>query len=355
MRRLASLVAVLALALPGSTASSAGLPRLVSMNVCADQLLLTLADPEQILGLSRFARDGWQSQAGDISRYPVLSGGAEDVLLINPDIVVASAFDKRATRELLKAKGLRLAELAVPRTLDEARQQIREAGDITGHPERAAVEIARLDAALARARRAVSERHYRVLPLSRRGWVAGSDSFVGSLLGETGLRSAAGDLGFSFGGFASLEAIVKLRPDFIVVSLPDGYQSEVGERGLKLSGGEKQRVAIARALLKNPAILIFDEATSALDSKSARSIQAELDRIAVGRTTLVIAHRLSTVMHADEILVMDAGRIVERGSHGDLLAASGHYAQMWRLQQRERARELESAPRRPSAATGRPT
>ena len=217
-RRLKLLVAMMALALPGSAASAANLPRLVSMNVCTDQLLLTLADPEQIMGLSRFSRDGWQSKAGDISRYPVLSGGAEDVLLIRPDIVVASAFDKRSTRELLKAKGLRLAELAVPRTLDEARQQIREAGDITGHPDRAAAEIARLDAALARARRAVSERHYRVLPLSRRGWVAGSDSFVGSLLGETGLRSAAGDLGFTFGGFASLEAIVNLRPDFIVVS-----------------------------------------------------------------------------------------------------------------------------------------
>ncbi|MEP6634896.1 MAG: ATP-binding cassette domain-containing protein, partial [Luteimonas sp.] len=125
----------------------------------------------------------------------------------------------------------------------------------------------------------------------------------------------------------------------LIVSLPDGYQSEVGERGLKLSGGEKQRVAIARALLKNPAILIFDEATSALDSKSERSIQAELDRIAVGRTTLVIAHRLSTVMDADEILVMDAGRIVERGHHTQLLATDGHYAQMWRLQQQEQATE----------------
>ncbi|MGH8076847.1 MAG: ABCB family ABC transporter ATP-binding protein/permease [Lysobacter sp.] len=121
----------------------------------------------------------------------------------------------------------------------------------------------------------------------------------------------------------------------LIVSLPDGYDSEVGERGLKLSGGEKQRVAIARALLKNPAILIFDEATSALDSRSERSIQAELDRIAVGRTTLVIAHRLSTVMDADEILVMDSGRIVERGSHAQLLASNGHYAQMWQLQQQE--------------------
>jgi ATP-binding cassette subfamily B protein len=121
-----------------------------------------------------------------------------------------------------------------------------------------------------------------------------------------------------------------------IMSMPDGYETEVGERGLKLSGGEKQRVAIARALLKNPKILIFDEATSALDSESEKSIQAELERIQVGRTTLSIAHRLSTVMNADLILVMDGGRIVERGRHGELLAADGIYARMWRLQQQER-------------------
>ena len=120
-----------------------------------------------------------------------------------------------------------------------------------------------------------------------------------------------------------------------ILRMPDGYETEVGERGLKLSGGEKQRVAIARALLKNPAILIFDEATSALDSKSEKAIQAELERIQVGRTTLVIAHRLSTIMDAGQILVMDAGRIVERGSHAGLVAAGGQYAQMWRLQQQE--------------------
>jgi ATP-binding cassette subfamily B protein len=125
----------------------------------------------------------------------------------------------------------------------------------------------------------------------------------------------------------------------LIVSLPDGYETPVGERGLKLSGGEKQRVAIARALLKNPAILIFDEATSALDSKSEKAIQAELDRIAVGRTTLVIAHRLSTVMNADEILVMDAGRIIERGGHVALLARNGAYAAMWRLQLQEKKDE----------------
>ena len=120
-----------------------------------------------------------------------------------------------------------------------------------------------------------------------------------------------------------------------ILGFPDGYETEVGERGLKLSGGEKQRVAIARALLKNPAILIFDEATSALDSKSEKAIQAELDRIAQGRTTFVIAHRLSTVMNADEIIVMDQGCIVERGRHAELLAKNGHYAMMWALQQQE--------------------
>jgi ABC-type transport system involved in Fe-S cluster assembly fused permease/ATPase subunit len=119
-----------------------------------------------------------------------------------------------------------------------------------------------------------------------------------------------------------------------IVSLPQGYDTQVGERGLKLSGGEKQRVAIARAILKNPAILIFDEATSALDSKSEKAIQAELRAIAQNRTTLIIAHRLSTVVDADQILVMDKGGIVERGSHDELLLHNGLYAQMWNLQKR---------------------
>jgi ATP-binding cassette subfamily B protein len=120
-----------------------------------------------------------------------------------------------------------------------------------------------------------------------------------------------------------------------IESLPQGYDSMVGERGLKLSGGEKQRVAIARAILKNPAILIFDEATSALDSKSEKAIQAELRAIAQNRTTLVIAHRLSTIVDADQILVMDQGKIVERGTHRELLAQNRLYAQMWNLQKQE--------------------
>ncbi|MGI9132455.1 MAG: ABCB family ABC transporter ATP-binding protein/permease [Rhodoferax sp.] len=121
-----------------------------------------------------------------------------------------------------------------------------------------------------------------------------------------------------------------------IAATPKGYATMVGERGLKLSGGEKQRVAIARTLLKNPPILIFDEATSALDSANERAIQAELQSVARNKTTLVIAHRLSTVVDAHEILVMEAGRIVERGNHLTLLGAQGRYAQMWALQQQAR-------------------
>jgi ATP-binding cassette subfamily B protein len=120
--------------------------------------------------------------------------------------------------------------------------------------------------------------------------------------------------------------------DFIM-ALPDGYQTTVGERGLKLSGGEKQRVAIARTILKDPAILLFDEATSALDTHTEREIQANLREVSRGRTTLVIAHRLSTVIDADEILVLEAGRVIERGRHADLLAARGAYAALWARQQ----------------------
>jgi ATP-binding cassette subfamily B protein len=125
-----------------------------------------------------------------------------------------------------------------------------------------------------------------------------------------------------------------------IMSLPDGYQTAVGERGLKLSGGEKQRVAIARTLLKNPALIIFDEATSALDSKTENAIQSEIDKLTVNRTSLVIAHRLSTVIHAEQILVMDDGKIVERGTHEELIQLQGKYAEIWHLQQKE-AKEQE--------------
>ncbi len=120
-----------------------------------------------------------------------------------------------------------------------------------------------------------------------------------------------------------------------IESLPEKYETQVGERGLKLSGGEKQRIAIARAILKKPKVLIFDEATSALDTRTEQSIQKELKQLAINRTTLVIAHRLSTIIDADQILVMDNGHIIERGNHTQLLARNGIYAQMWELQQHE--------------------
>jgi ATP-binding cassette subfamily B protein len=148
------------------------------------------------------------------------------------------------------------------------------------------------------------------------------------------------------------EAAKLAQIDEFIRSLPQGYKSQVGERGLKLSGGEKQRVAIARTILKGPPILLLDEATSALDSFTEREIQSALDRVVKGRTTLVIAHRLSTIVNADEILVLDAGEIVERGKHDDLLARGGVYAAMW-----NRQREVDAAEetlRRAEAEEGRP-
>jgi ABC-type transport system involved in Fe-S cluster assembly fused permease/ATPase subunit len=122
--------------------------------------------------------------------------------------------------------------------------------------------------------------------------------------------------------------------DFLT-RLPEGLNTPVGERGLKISGGEKQRVASARTLLKNTPILIFDEATSALDTQAEKAIQSAFDEAAQNRTTLIIAHRLSTIVHAEQILVMDDGRIVERGTHLDLLAKNGAYAAMWAAQQQD--------------------
>ena len=130
------------------------------------------------------------------------------------------------------------------------------------------------------------------------------------------------------------EAARAAQIDSFIKRLPEGYDTQVGERGLKLSGGEKQRVAIARTLLKKPAMLIFDEATSALDSKTERAFQEELLSLAKNRTTLIIAHRLSTIIHADQILVMDHGQIVEHGTHEELLLVNGKYAEMWQMQER---------------------
>jgi ATP-binding cassette subfamily B protein len=134
------------------------------------------------------------------------------------------------------------------------------------------------------------------------------------------------------------EAACLAQIDGFIRMVPGGYSAQVGERGLKLSGGEKQRVAIARTILKSPPILLLDEATSALDSFTEREIQTALDRVSKGRTTLVIAHRLSTIINVDEILVLDAGDIIERGTHENLLAKGGVYCAMWRRQ-----REVDAA------------
>ena len=134
-----------------------------------------------------------------------------------------------------------------------------------------------------------------------------------------------------------------------IMELPDGYDTMVGERGLKLSGGEKQRVAIARTLLKAPEIFLFDEATSALDTRTERAIQGSLRTLSEGKTTLIIAHRLSTITHADQIIVLDKGRVVEQGHHDALLAKQGLYAQMWEQQARvdNDSRELVSISHHP--------
>ena len=145
------------------------------------------------------------------------------------------------------------------------------------------------------------------------------------------------------------EAARLAQIDKFIQHLPLGYEAMVGERGLKLSGGEKQRVAIARTILKNPPILMLDEATSALDTGTERDIQGALNEVSRNRTTLVIAHRLSTVIDADEILVLDHGTIIERGRHAALLAQGGHYASMWDKQReaaaaREKLKEVENDP-----------
>jgi iron complex transport system substrate-binding protein len=230
------------------------------MNVCTDELLVPLADREQIVGLSRFSV---MARTGNAEPFPTLSGGAEDLLVLRPDVIVASLFDKRSTRELLKAKGLHLVEFPLPRNIDEVKAQIREMGEITRHPDRAAAEIARLDAALARARQAVGDKHYRVLQLSRRGWVDGSSSFIGSLLTETGLVNTAGEFGFTSGGFASLEAIVNVKPDLLVVSQAGGIARDEGHAFLLHPALERfyppeKRIVIPEALTECGSVTLAD-------------------------------------------------------------------------------------------------
>jgi len=207
-------------------ARAADLPRVASINLCTDQLLMALADPDQILGLSPYSRDKARSWAASRARaFPRLSGEAEDVLALKPDLVVAGRYTKRATRELLKQQGLKVAEFDIAKSIDDVKSQMRRMGDLVNHPDRAEAQVAKLDAAIARAKQAVARKPYRVLALSRRGWVSGDDSVTSALLSITGLSNAASGLGVRHGGFARLETIVALKPDFILVS--DG--SDVAE------------------------------------------------------------------------------------------------------------------------------
>jgi iron complex transport system substrate-binding protein len=204
-------------------------PRVASINVCTDQLLMALADPAQIVGLSPYSRDAARSwAAADAKKFPLLSGEAEDVLVLKPDVVVAGRFTKRATRELLKEKGLRVIEFDAARSIADVRSQILRMGDIIDQPARAKAEVGRLDDAISRATAMASRKTYSVLAVSRRGWVSGGDSLTSALLAEVGLSNAAGKLGLRSGGFASLETIVSLKPDLIFLSESGNFAEDQG-------------------------------------------------------------------------------------------------------------------------------
>lgn len=229
-RVLCTLPAVLLGTMIAASPAQAKMPRIASINVCTDQLLLALADPEQIIGLSPYSRDAARSwAAAEARKFPLLSGEAEDVLVLKPDVVVAGRFTKRATRELLKEKGLRVVEFDAARTIDDVRTQIRRMGDLIGQQGRARAQISQLDMALARARAIASRNTFSVLAVSRRGWVSGGESLITALLNEVGLSNKAGALGLRLGGFASLETIVSLKPDLILLSDGGDFAEDQGK------------------------------------------------------------------------------------------------------------------------------
>lgn len=198
--------------------------------MCMDQLLLDLAEPRQIAGLSPFATDAARSFMADKAKgLPILSGTAEEIMVLKPDLVVAGTFTKRATREFIRGQGVKLEEFAPVRTLAESKQQITRFGQITGAVDKAAMRNAELDAALFELRASASKDRLRVLPLSRRGWVAGSNTLISEILTQSGLVNAAGDLGFRSGGRTTLEAIVTLKPDAILIAQDDNLAEDQGK------------------------------------------------------------------------------------------------------------------------------
>jgi len=229
-RALLAAVVVAAWAATQSTAGAAERPSFASINVCTDQLLLSIADDAQILGLSPYARDPARSwSAAEARRFPRLSGEAEDVLILRPDIVLAAQFTKRSTRELLKEQGFRVVEFDTVTSVQDVKDQVAEVGRLAGHPDRAAQIVARIDAALARARTLTARERFRVLAVSRRGWISGRDSLTSSLLEAVGLANAASEIGIRSGGFAALEAIIQARPDFLVLSEDSPVAEDQGQ------------------------------------------------------------------------------------------------------------------------------
>lgn len=204
------------LALLATTAAQAAGPRAVSINLCTDQLLVTLADPDQILGLSPFARDPISSIREASADYPVLSGTAEEVLIRRPDFVLAGRFTKRATREMLRRQGVRVEEFEAAGSIADALAQIRRMGALLGQAARAERKAGEIEAALARARAATLSRPVSVLALQRRGWVSGRNTLISSLLESVGLRNAGAAYGS--GRFARLEEVVTLDADLLLVS-----------------------------------------------------------------------------------------------------------------------------------------
>jgi len=223
--------ALSALALMLSCAVGQAAPqRIVSLNMCTDQLLIDLAEPRHIVGLSPFARDPARAfEATRAARFPILSGTAEEVMVIRPDLVVSSRYMKRETRQFITARGLTLVEFDDPRTLAEARTQIAEMGRLLGVETRASERLAAFDAALSELREAASRKTLQILPLARRGWVAGSETLLADLLREAGLMNAAGALGFKAGGFASLEAVIALKPDALLLTRTEFRAEDQGQ------------------------------------------------------------------------------------------------------------------------------
>jgi len=223
---LAVVAGIAAMALP---LCAQPLPRVASINMCTDQLLVDLARPEQIAGLSPFARDRARSWvAAKAADFPILSGTAEEILVLRPDLVVAGTFTRRETREFIRARRLRIEEFPVARTVADARSQILRMAALVGAEARGRERAVALDAAMERLRTAARGQPLRVLPLARRGWVAGQDSILTDLLKTAGLTNAAGESGRRAGGFMSLEEIVKLRPDAILVGRDDDRAEDQG-------------------------------------------------------------------------------------------------------------------------------